>query len=108
MRYHNSDTAFRRQTVLLWMMGGLMTVLILVAFPVQAQRQRSISQTVDAEQPIPAYISPEGLGNRPGDHTLAEWALAAWTRASGGTLAFRIVGDEWARLRLYWVSTQVV
>jgi hypothetical protein len=29
---------------------------------------------------------------------------APWRKASGGTLAFRIAGEERARLRLYWVS----
>jgi hypothetical protein len=98
--------AFRLQTVLLWMMAGSMTVLVVVAFPVQAQMQQPIFQTFDVDQPIPTYISREGPGNRPGDHALAEWALEAWTKASGGTLAFRVVEEEKARLRLYWVSTQ--
>jgi len=106
MRYHNPDMAFRFQTVLLWMTTGSMAVLILVAFPVHAQRQRPLFQTVDVDQPILTFISREGPGNRPGDHTLAEWALQAWTKASGGTLAFRVVEEERARLRLYWVSTQ--
>ena len=97
---------FRLQAVLLWMMAGAMTVFILAASPVQAQRQRPASQTVDVDQPIPAYISPEGPGNRPGDRALAEWALEAWAKASGGTLAFRIGEEERARLRLYWVSAQ--
>ena len=106
MRYHDPDMAFRLQVVLLWMMTVSIAVLIFVAFPVRAQRQGTIFQTSDADQPIPTYIAPEGPGNRPGDHALAEWALEAWTKASGGTLAFRVVEEETARLRLYWVSTQ--
>ncbi|MGH9786099.1 MAG: hypothetical protein ACRD88_18165, partial [Terriglobia bacterium] len=37
---------------------------------------------------------------------MAEWALEAWTKASGGTLAFRIAEEARTRLRLYWVSAQ--
>jgi len=104
MRYHCPNMAFRLQTVLRWMMTGLMAVLILVTFPVHAQTQRPIFQTSDVDQPILTYISQEGPSNRPGDHALAEWALEAWRKASGGILAFRAVGEERARLRLYWVS----
>ena len=104
MRYYGPDMAFRLQTVLLWLMTGSMAVLILVAFPVHAQTQRPIFQTSDVDQPILTYISQEGPSNRPGDHALAEWALEAWRKASGGILAFRAVGEERARLRLYWVS----
>ena len=106
MRYHDRDMASRLQTVLLWMMAGSMTGLMLIAFPVQAQRQRPIFQTFDRDQPILIFISREGPGNLPGDHALAEWALEAWTKASGGTLAFRVVEEKRARVRLYWVSTQ--
>jgi len=96
--------AFRLQTVLRWLMAGSMTVLLVAASPALAQRQRPAVPAAGAEQPILAYISPEGPANRRGDRALAEWALAAWTQASGGTLAFQVVEEARARLRLYWVS----
>ena len=96
----------RLQAVILWMMAGSITALIVAAFPVQAQSQRPNARSLDVDQPILAYISREGPGNRSGDHVLAEWALQAWTKASGGTLAFKIGAEGRARLRLYWVSAQ--
>jgi hypothetical protein len=88
----------------------LILVLILAGFPVhapvRAQVQGPLVQTFGIDQPVPAYLAPEGPRNRPGDRVLAEWALEAWAKASGGTLAFRVVGEERSRLRLYWVSTE--
>ena len=108
MRYHDADMALTLQTLLLWVMTGSMAVLISIAVPLHAQTERPIFQRSDQEsdvdQPIPAFISPEGPDNRPGDRALAEWALEAWTKASGGTLAFRVAEEQRARLRLYWVS----
>ena len=106
MRYNHPDMTFRLQTVLVGMLAGSLAAFILVAIPAQAQRQRSIVERLDADQPIPAYISREGRDNRPGDRALAERALDAWSKASGGTLQFRMVEEEKARLRLYWVSAQ--
>jgi hypothetical protein len=88
------------------MMAGSMAALVFVAFPIQAQLQPPGYRTLDVDQPILTYISREGSGNQPDDHALAEWALKAWTKASSGTLSFRMVEEERAQLRLYWVSTQ--
>jgi hypothetical protein len=71
-----------------------------------AQAQGGIFQATRADQPVPAFIAAVGPDNRPGDRALAEWALQAWTAASGGTLAFRSVEENAARLRLYWVSSR--
>ncbi len=106
MRYHDPDMTSRLQSGLLLMKAVLMIVWILIAFPVQAQRRRPVFQTFDVGHPILTYISQEGPGYRPGDGALAEWALEAWRKASGGTLEFEIVEEERALLRLYWVSTQ--
>ncbi len=106
MRYHDPNMAFRLQTVLPWMMAGSITVLILAAIPAKAQTRRPTFETTSRDQPILTYISREGPGNRPGDHVLAEWALEAWTKASGGTLAFGVGEEDRARLRLYWVSAE--
>ena len=57
-------------------------------------------------EPIPTYISPEGPANRPGDRILAQWALDAWSKASGGALSFRAEEERRARLRVYWVSAE--
>jgi hypothetical protein len=59
---------------------------------------------LDASQPIAYNIGPgkEAPGFRPGDPTLAEWALAAWGRASGGVLRFRRAAEAEALLRIYW------
>jgi hypothetical protein len=62
------------------------------------------TRALDASQPIPYYIGPgkEAPGFQPGDPTLAEWALAAWGRASGGGLRFRRGPEAEALLRIYW------
>jgi hypothetical protein len=88
------------------MIAGSIAALLLVATPFHAQKQIPTIQTFEINQPILTYISREGSGNRRGDYALAEWALAAWTKASGGTLSFRVVDEKKARLRLYWVSAQ--
>ena len=98
--------AFRLQTALLWIFAGWITVLIPEANPAQAREQHPIFPTFQVSQSILTYISAEGPGNRPGDRTLAEWALEAWAKASGGTLVFRNADEKSARLRLYWVSAQ--
>jgi matrixin len=98
--------AFRFQTVLLCMIAGAIAVLLLLAMPFHAQRHIPTFQTFEIDQPILTYISREGPGNRPGDYAMAEWALAAWSKASGGTLSFRVADEKKARLRLYWVSAQ--
>ena len=104
MGYHGPDMTSRLQSGLLLMKAVLMIVLILIAFSVQAQRPEPISQTFEVGQTILAYISQEDPAYRPGDRALAEWALEAWRKASGGTLEFEIVEEERALLRLYWVS----
>ena len=65
---------------------------------------RAQTRALDASQPIPYYIGPgkEAPGFQPGDPTLAEWALAAWGRASGGMLRFRRGPEAEALLRIYW------
>ena len=94
MGYHGPDMTSRLQSGLLLMKAVLMIVLILIAFSVQAQRPKPVSQTFDVDQPILAYISKEGPGYRTGDRALAEWALEAWRKASDATLEFEIVEEE--------------
>ncbi|MEE8349255.1 MAG: hypothetical protein V3R94_06780, partial [Acidobacteriota bacterium] len=79
-------------------------VLLLVAFVVQARGPVPFFQALDFSQPIPVFISSEGSGYRPGDKVLAEWALAAWEKASNGKLIFEPSEEAQALLRLYWVS----
>jgi hypothetical protein len=73
---------------------------------IQMDGAGAIFQPSDASQPIPTFIAQVAPVNRPGDRALAEWALQAWSKASGGKLTFRFVEEERARLRLYWVSAQ--
>ncbi|MFQ5929897.1 MAG: matrixin family metalloprotease [Acidobacteriota bacterium] len=61
---------------------------------------------LDASGPIPSFIASGGSGYRPGDGTLAEWALAAWQKAAEGAIEFKKSEEESALLRLYWVSAQ--
>jgi len=96
--------AFRLQSVLRRIGTGTILALVVVSFTIPAPAQRPLVPTFETNQPVPAYIAPEGPRNRPGDRALAEWALEAWRKASGGTLAFRSAEEERARLRLYWVS----
>ncbi len=86
------------------MMTVCTIVSILVVHPVGAQGQRPTGQIFETGQPVPTYISRGGPDNRPGDQGLAEWALNAWTKASGGAIAFTLVEEGKARLRLYWIS----
>ena len=82
----------------------LSLVTIVVAVTV-AQRRVPTRGTLDASGPI-SYFMAEGTtesGYRPGDETLAEWALAAWEKAAGGTLYFRRSAEGPALIRLHWV-----
>ena len=63
---------------------------------------------LDATEPIAFYIG-DGK-NVPGfvasDHELAEWALDAWARESGGKLKFvEVKQEESALVRVQWVSS---
>ena len=106
MRYEDPHRTFRHKTSVLWIAAGSMAVFMAAALPIQSQSQPPIFQALDASQPILTYVSREGPGNRPGDHLLAQWALEAWTKSTGGTIAFRIVEEKQARLRIYWVSAE--
>ena len=59
---------------------------------------------LEIDGPIPYFIAPglEDLGYRPQDAQLAEWALAAWSRATGGVLCFYPAEGSKALLRIYW------
>ncbi len=59
---------------------------------------------LELDGPIPYFIAPglAKLGYRPADAQLAEWALAAWSRATGGVLCFYPAEGTKALLRIYW------
>jgi hypothetical protein len=61
-----------------------------------------------AQQPAPVtyYISTgtPDTAFRSGDRELAAWALAAWGRASGGTLQFKEAPEKQADIRVYWAA----
>ena len=83
---------------------ALSLVTIVVAVTV-AQRRVPASGTLDASGPI-SYFIAEGAaesGYRPGDETLAEWALARWEKAAGGTLHFQRSAEGPALIRVHWV-----
>ena len=94
----------RPQTVICRKLAGCAAALALAVLPVRGQTPRPIFQASD--QPVPVYIAPERPSNRPGDRVLAQWALDAWSKATGGALAFRPAEERTARLRVYWVSAQ--
>jgi Matrixin len=59
---------------------------------------------LEIDGPIPYFIAPGllELGYRPQDAQLAEWALAAWSRATDGVLCFYPAEGTKALLRIYW------
>lgn len=59
---------------------------------------------LEIDGPIPYFIAPglEEFGYRPEDAELAEWALAAWSRATDGVLCFYRAEGSKALLRIYW------
>jgi hypothetical protein len=59
---------------------------------------------LEIDGPIPYFIAPglPELGYRAADAELAEWALAAWTRATDGVLCFYPAKGIKALLRIYW------
>ena len=82
-----------------------LVIIVLVAVTV-AQLRVPAPGPLDSSQPISYFIADGEAerGYRPGDETLAEWALAAWERAAGGTLRFRLSSERAALIRLHWVS----
>ena len=84
---------------------ALSLVAIVVAVTI-AQRRVPARGTLDASGPI-SYFIAEGAAEsgytRPGDETLAAWALAAWEKAAGGTLHFRRSAEGPVLIRLHWV-----
>jgi hypothetical protein len=59
---------------------------------------------LEIDGPVPYFIAPglAELGYRPEDAELAEWALSAWSRATGGVLCFYRAEGSKALLRIYW------
>jgi hypothetical protein len=59
---------------------------------------------LEIDGPIPYFLAP-GLaefGYRPEDTQLAQWALAAWSRATDGVLCFYPAQGTKSLLRIYW------
>jgi len=65
-----------------------------------------LGHALDTSEPISYYIGPgqPDSGYRDGDRELAEWALASWSRASGGALKFVPGPESTALLRIYFVE----
>jgi hypothetical protein len=59
---------------------------------------------LDTSREVPFYLDPPGGGHRAGDLWLAQTALRAWERASGGALKLVESRRERALLHLYWVT----
>ena len=82
-------------------------LLLAAAGPLLAADSKKMDwrlKRLEIDGPIPYFIAP-GLpefGYRPGDEQLAEWALAAWSRATGGVLCFYPAEGTKALLRIYW------
>lgn len=93
------------------MVGAACAMVSLAALSAWSQMRGVPSQDdairrLDGAQPIPAFIAPEGATNRAGDRALAQWALGAWSKASGRSLTFKLVDEKHARVRLYWVTEE--
>src|SRR5688572_13053741 len=104
MASQRTGTIFRFNVAYSHIVAVPVTGLLLGVISLQAQLAPPLLQTLDARGPIPAFISPESAANRPGDRLLAEWALQAWQKASGGTLKFKAVEEKKSLLRLIWIS----
>ena len=59
-----------------------------------------------APEVITYYIAAGDAGTsyRPGDRQLAEWALQAWARSSGGAVRFEPADEAHAGIRMYWAA----
>ena len=70
------------------------------------QDQSADSAALDASRPITYYIAPGERGSkyRESDRGLAEWALEAWARVSGGILRFEPAPEAMALVRIYFVE----
>ena len=63
-------------------------------------------RALDRSRPIRYFIAepPARTGARPGDRTLAEWALQAWARQADPALELVAAPEDSAAVRVYWVS----
>jgi hypothetical protein len=82
-------------------------VLLLVGAPLVGADSKKMDwrlKRLEIDGPIPYFIAPGllQLGYRPEDAQLAEWALAAWSRATDGVLCFYPAEGTKALLRIYW------
>jgi hypothetical protein len=91
--------------------GYTVTLLLLASAPLWSADSKKLDwqmKRLEIDGPIPYFIAP-GLpeqGYRPEDTQLAEWALEAWSRATGGVLCFYPAQGTKALLRIYWSPVQ--
>jgi len=81
--------------------------LLLAAAPLWGADDKKMDwrlKRLEINGPIPSFIAPglPELGYRPEDAELAQWALAAWSRATDGVLCFYPAEGSKALLRIYW------
>lgn len=66
----------------------------------------TLGEPLDIGEPITYFIGagPPGSAYREGDADLARWALADWSRASGGALRFEPAPEADALVKIYFVA----
>jgi hypothetical protein len=89
-------------------LGALLIVVVLACASANAAAQLRGPRALDAARPIGTFVATGAVddGYRPADRQLAEWALAAWQRATGGRLTLTPATEDHARVRLYWAGPQ--
>jgi len=88
--------------------AGLLIFSVVFAAVSHAQVARTNLGVLDSSQPISFFIQDgkDVPGYEPGDRDLAEMALAAWSRESGGKLRFvRSDNEKSALIHLVWITS---
>ena len=76
--------------------GSIALAVMVVALAAQTRPPAVTTYYIAAGDASTAY--------RPTDRQLAEWALAAWARNSGGALRFEPGDEAHAGIRIYWAA----
>lgn len=87
--------------------AGLLLSLAFAALPPLSANDKKMDwrlKPLEIDGPIPYFLAPglPELGYRHDDAQLAQWALAAWSRATDGVLCFYPAAGTKALLRVYW------
>ena len=78
------------------LLGSIVLALMVMAAGAQTPAPDVMTYYIAAGDAATSY--------RPTDRQLAEWALGAWGRSSGGALRFEPGDEAHARIRVYWAA----